>query len=53
MDVALGPRLGFNISGWWLFNRYTEEPGGDVWSDDGPLSEIQSFVISGNVRFYF
>ena len=28
VDVALGPRLGFNISGWWLFNAYTEELNG-------------------------
>ena len=54
VDVALGPRLGFNVGVWWLFNVYTEELDETPWADDeGPLSEIQSFVISGNVRFYF
>ena len=51
VDVAFGPRLGFNVGVWWLFNVYTEEPAGNY--GEWPLSQIMSFVLSGNVRFYF
>lgn len=53
IDVALSPRLGFNVNFSWLFNLSTEER----HSGDNPyedlLSEKPSIVVSGSVRFYF
>lgn len=53
MDVALGSRFGLNVGLWWLFNIYTEEIKQVISEDEELLSEKQSLVLSGNVRFYF
>ena len=53
VDVALGPRLGFNVNLWWLFNGYTEESDANIGPDEELLSKKQSVVASASVRFYF
>ena len=53
LDAALGPRLGVNVNFSWLFNGYTEERTSDYSPWTELLSEKQSVVLSGNIRFYF